>query len=76
MNLLCGADASTLSAVAPPELILTGATKNYGRAEAPSVPGLERSGRVEQHLHHPAFIFGIECLDVGTSVPYLFATGE
>jgi hypothetical protein len=26
MNLLCGADASTLAVVAPPELILTGAT--------------------------------------------------
>jgi len=26
MNLLCGADASTLTAVAPAELILTGAT--------------------------------------------------
>jgi hypothetical protein len=28
MNLLCGAEASTLSVVAPPELILTGAIKN------------------------------------------------
>jgi len=27
MNLLCGADASTLAVVAPPELILTGATE-------------------------------------------------
>ncbi len=26
MNLLCGADASTLAAVAPPELTLTGTT--------------------------------------------------
>jgi hypothetical protein len=28
MNLLCGADASTLAVVAPPELILTGAHAN------------------------------------------------
>jgi hypothetical protein len=28
MNLLCGADASTLAIVAPPELVLTGATAN------------------------------------------------
>ncbi len=28
MNLLCGADASTLALVAPPELILTGATSS------------------------------------------------
>lgn len=28
MNLLCGADAATLSVVAPPELILAGAAKN------------------------------------------------
>ena len=28
MNLLCGADASTLAMVAPPELVLTGATAN------------------------------------------------
>jgi hypothetical protein len=28
MNLLCGADASTLAVVAPPELILTGAAGN------------------------------------------------
>jgi len=28
MNLLCGADASTLAVVAPAELILTGATQN------------------------------------------------
>jgi hypothetical protein len=28
MNLLCGADAATLAAVAPPELITTGTTSN------------------------------------------------
>lgn len=28
MNLLCGADAATLAAVAPPELITTGSTSN------------------------------------------------
>ena len=31
MNLLCGADASTLTVVAPAELVLTGSSPNSGR---------------------------------------------
>jgi len=36
MNLLCGADASTLSVVAPPELILTGAIKSSPKTKGTS----------------------------------------